>query len=665
MKSSISRWTKVISVGAFSLIPQTRPMRLFGAVLLAALVSTSAAAKPGGPGHGDCRSCGDTPLWGYADLHTHPASNFAFGANEKGENGVIHGKPGLAYTSDPVLEDFNLISDLPSCDADQHGDIWWDLVKDGTRSAGFSALDGSPGGNHLPSGFVNDFYGWPDARSVTHQQMHVQWLHRAWEGGLRLMVASTVDNQVLAALWGKDWFQLFHADELGNAGEKDYESARRQLKAIEDMAAANSKWMAIARSGTEARQIIAAGKLALVLGLEQDSLSIDDILSLRDEFGVTVVHPIHLVDNDLGGTAVYDDLFNTATKSLEGNYVEVEFDPSVRYRYGAPHYLDEQLAPIVLSPDPLQDLIVTPVDENDWQCQNGWESCVWPDPLLTTAGHRNALGLTDTGRKGIAKLLDKGMIMDLAHMGDKAREDVLDIADTCLRPVIDSHTALRLDLEDATHALDPERREASERDLLEADAVRIANGGGIVGLGTAGPFQPVTLFRAEGEPLERMGNPATNPDLVDTQTWQFDEAHLRIALHTGKDGMRGQEDFDPDAEVHATVTHADNSTDEWTLQEYRDGDLKLIDTFEDWGYDWVTVPLRAGTRANEVVNLKLTLVQDTDDWKADNWDLQGIEVYYVGREEARRLYHEHAVGDDVVHRFSKNDEADKPKDGPS
>src|SRR5215510_1384532 len=278
MKRTISRWAKAISDGVLSLIPTTQPRRILGTVFLAtALASTPVMARPGGPGTGDCGSCGDPPpLWGFSDLHTHPASTYAFGGDENGENGIMHGKPGLAYTPDKNVENQHLQSDLPSCDADQHGDMWWDLVKDGTRSGAFSALDGSPGGNHLASGFPT-FDGWPDARSLTHQQMHVQWLHRAWEGGLRLMVASTVDNQVLAALWGKDWFQLFE-EELGDVADKDYKSARLQLQAIEVIATANSDWMAIARNGAEARQIIAAGKLALVLGLEQDSLSIDDII---------------------------------------------------------------------------------------------------------------------------------------------------------------------------------------------------------------------------------------------------------------------------------------------------------------------------------------------------------------------------------------------------
>lgn len=42
---------------------------------------------------------------------------------------------------------------------------------------------------------------WPCAPCVFHQQTHLNWIRRAWEGGLRLMVASVVDSQPLALAW--------------------------------------------------------------------------------------------------------------------------------------------------------------------------------------------------------------------------------------------------------------------------------------------------------------------------------------------------------------------------------------------------------------------------------------------------------------------------------
>src|SRR5690242_5551862 len=35
------------------------------------------------------------PLWGFADLHTHPATHVSFGADSNGQNGIMWGKPGM------------------------------------------------------------------------------------------------------------------------------------------------------------------------------------------------------------------------------------------------------------------------------------------------------------------------------------------------------------------------------------------------------------------------------------------------------------------------------------------------------------------------------------------------------------------------------------------
>ena len=57
-------------------------------------------------------------VWGFADLHVHPATHFAFGADASGNNGPFWGKPGGR------LEDANqsLPEDLKACANDKHLD---------------------------------------------------------------------------------------------------------------------------------------------------------------------------------------------------------------------------------------------------------------------------------------------------------------------------------------------------------------------------------------------------------------------------------------------------------------------------------------------------------------------------------------------------------------
>src|SRR5437773_11805072 len=38
-------------------------------------------------------------LWGFADLHTHPASHISFGGNQNAEGGIMWGNPGLGVDS--------------------------------------------------------------------------------------------------------------------------------------------------------------------------------------------------------------------------------------------------------------------------------------------------------------------------------------------------------------------------------------------------------------------------------------------------------------------------------------------------------------------------------------------------------------------------------------
>jgi len=133
------------------------------------------------------------PLWGFADLHAHPASHLAFGAerNPDGsfEFGIFWGKPGLRW------DRVNLAEDLPPCDADSHTVIDdGGPVRKGVRQRVLRHLDAmTPDRLHQPAG-CPAFSGWPHARSLMHQQMHVAWIRRAWEGGLRLMIACATDN---------------------------------------------------------------------------------------------------------------------------------------------------------------------------------------------------------------------------------------------------------------------------------------------------------------------------------------------------------------------------------------------------------------------------------------------------------------------------------------
>jgi len=76
-------------------------------------------------------------------------------------------------------------------------------------------------------------------------------------------------------------------------------------------------------------------------------------------------------------------------------------------------------------------------------------------------------GLTDLGRRTIREMEDLGIIVDLAHLAPAAVDEVLDLA---TKPVVVSHTGVRGTCD-------------NRRNLSDEHVRRIADGGGIIGIG--------------------------------------------------------------------------------------------------------------------------------------------------------------------------------------
>src|SRR5262249_44766117 len=175
-------------------------------------------------------------------------------------------------------------------------------------------LKGIYSGNLAPGHHVGGypaFDGWPRWDSVTHQSVYEDWLKRAVDGGLRLMVMLAVNNEFLC---GK-------ANKVRGRTCNDMEAVDLQLQAAKDMevyvdakfGGPGAGWYRIVRSPSEARAVMEAGKLAVVLGIEVDylfnchgegDLTPDQLRSQLDKYyalGVRHVFPIHFGNNGFGG----------------------------------------------------------------------------------------------------------------------------------------------------------------------------------------------------------------------------------------------------------------------------------------------------------------------------------------------------------------------------
>ncbi len=412
-------------------------------------------------------------IWGVADLHAHPASHLAFGGLDD-QAGLIWGAqalPGGGMTAIPGGD----LPDIPSCDPETHDSHVTDEVSRATRAKVFGLLTEQTNFPHTAHGFAKagetPYESWPNARDVLHQQMNVQSIRRAYEGGLRLIFAATVESQLI----GLAMHTTIFPSPFAPSRQVERESAEQQLIYIRKLVSANADWMEIAATPEQAEAAIRANRLAVVLALEMDGLLLDDVKDLVSLYGVASIIPIHLVDNDVGGTAAYSDVFNGGTALLgamfgyPGRYISVESDPSFAFHFSWPIELAIQ--------GPSFN-----VQQVDYATAAALGYSAYPlcNPVGVgipgQLGTRNSVGLREP--QTISELMKMGLLIDVAHMGFRSTGETIDLAlSTCSYPLIDTHTAVHYRDQAGT---------GSERDLYEDHADYVAAHQGVIGLGSTG-----------------------------------------------------------------------------------------------------------------------------------------------------------------------------------
>jgi len=376
----------------------------------------------------------DVPLWGFADLHAHLMAHLAFGGNafwglpydpqHPGEAGMQHA--------------------LASCEP-LHGGL-----------ININAEIGHKAGGGWP-----DFVIWPRFTSIIHQQAYIDWVYRSYQGGLRLVTCLAVNNELLANKSPSD-----QPMDDKSAIQIQVNGMKEMVKFVDAQAGGPGKgWMQIAYSPADARKIISDNKLAVVLGVEVDSLGNWRRLSDLDKLcrgdlnlarqligleldwlyglGVRQICPIHLTNNAFGGTAIYLRFLETVNKFVTGENWEVEdaFQSGVRYR------LDQDGVDLV------DDVQRTVAGTGGLQLSNrrtlvdlvpGIRSLF--NPLETPrvgGGHANKRGLNEYGVVLLEEMMRRGLIIDVDHMSEKATDTALTMAEENHYPVICSHSWFR------------------------------------------------------------------------------------------------------------------------------------------------------------------------------------------------------------------------------
>src|SRR6185503_14068170 len=107
---------------------------------------------------------------------------------------------------------------------------------------------------------------WPSAHDLTHQAIYWKWLERAWLGGLRVMVNDLVENGTLCELQRSNSNDpTIDCNEMNEAGRQAGTMYAMQDYIDAQYGGPGVGWLRIVYGPDEARDVVEAGKLAMVL----------------------------------------------------------------------------------------------------------------------------------------------------------------------------------------------------------------------------------------------------------------------------------------------------------------------------------------------------------------------------------------------------------------
>lgn len=442
------------------------------------------------------------PVWGFADTHAHPAAQLAYGGllywgETTGALNVALPSCELAHgiggTGLPDVGAGLRVAGEAIANLNPIGLMNAPISSDSVRALAVNAVEGSFG--HLTGG-APKFDGWPRFNTKLHQHMHEDWIRRAYQGGLRLMVAHAVNAELLGHLKPKEGHPV-----------NDKDTYNLQIAAIKRMADRNREWMAIAYTPQQARDIVGQNKLALVLGVEVDTLGdwrneaeanagMDAELERLYGLGVRHMFPIHLANNPLGGFSLYDDLFNFNNYTLRNDLAQVRSGADSR---GAPYDVQYKLMEDIPATDDMffwdsvrealriKNLETLRLPRRTISLRGIVDEIVRVKPAYDALpSHKNAQGLTPTGERAVSKMMELGMIIEVGHMSELSAERTMQLAENRdangLRgyPLTTGHTTFR-ELKWRRGETEDHHKLPHEADLPPDQLERLRRLGGVVG----------------------------------------------------------------------------------------------------------------------------------------------------------------------------------------
>jgi microsomal dipeptidase-like Zn-dependent dipeptidase len=389
-----------------------------------------------------------------------------------------------------------------------------------------------------------DMDGWPAFDVHTAQQAYWEWLKRAHDHGLKLIVMLAVNNSVLCQL----------AVHRASFGCGDDDAVTRQIQGAKDLEAyidarsggPGQGFYRIVYSAAEARAAIYAGKMAVVLGTEVDTSwgctpgaahctegFIQDRVQDYYDDGIRVVYPVHLMDNKFGGTAVYNGLFEIANYLTTGGWYNIvpcgspiEWRSDIRQTISDAQVgvgiaiglivllgplalpIIEGAVAVLLAATPMLSMFapllgaVLPGLGPILGIGGSLLVAVAAVFILTapgavgdaaTEGNCNSRPLTDEGKILINALIDREMIIDVDHTDQPTFDGIMDIAESRHYPgIVAGHTGLvgasldRGEIAAMGIAFNASNSARHEGNKTDGAIQRILNAEGFLSIGIAG-----------------------------------------------------------------------------------------------------------------------------------------------------------------------------------
>jgi microsomal dipeptidase-like Zn-dependent dipeptidase len=288
--------------------------------------------------------------------------------------------------------------------------------------------------------------------------MWMDWIRRAYDGGLRVLVALAVNNKTLGDMTAGP----------GDYSTDDKSSAARQIGEIKGFISRHPDFMEMAYSSADLQRIVRSNKLAVVLGIEVDKIGnlnpgdptsaiSNEVQRLFNE-GVRYIFPIHIIDNAFGGTAVYEDLFNYSNYRETGHWWKLVCDQpadpqdKVTYKFQSQGFDLFRIAGVA--------------------AKIGLDFALRNPPDYPNCAQRNQASLTDQGVFAIRDMMKHGMLIDIDHMSQSSFDQALSIAESIdgRYPLFSGHSNIRVN-------------GGSERNPTKKQYERIRNIHGMAGVG--------------------------------------------------------------------------------------------------------------------------------------------------------------------------------------